>query len=315
LLFVQKLICARSGTVSFQMLDGPNPDLVGWARMPSLRTLLILGRTSNLPTVWSNCLAGWWLGGGKNVRNLLPLLLGSTLIYMGGMYLNDAFDAEFDRQFRRERPIPTGAISVNAVWRIGLGLLGSGAVCLILMGTVTGILAVLLVLCILAYDAIHKLITVSPVLMAGCRFFLYLVAASTGEKGVTGEAVWWGFAMAGYIIGLSFIARKETARSALAYWPCYFLAAPFLLMLIMDGTGYLGPALLVSAVLGLWIVRCLRYTFGGQERNVGLTVSGLLAGIVWVDLLAVANCPQKLAAVFIALFLSALLFQRYIPAT
>ncbi|MDB6111745.1 MAG: UbiA prenyltransferase [Pedosphaera sp.] len=310
-----KIRAERPGTFAFQRLDGPNPYLVACRQMPSLRTLLILGRTSNLPTVWSNCLAGWWLGGGKNVRNLFPLLLGSTLIYMGGMYLNDAFDAEFDKQFRRERPIPTGAISVNAVWRIGLGLLGSGAVCLILLGNVTGILAVLLVLCILAYDAIHKLITVSPVLMAGCRFFLYLVAASTGEKGVTGEAVWWGFALAAYIIGLSFIARKETARGALGYWPCCFLAAPFLMALMMDGPGYLKPALLVSAVLGFWIARCLRYTFGGSERNVGLTVSGLLAGIVWVDLLAVANCSQTLAAVFIALFLSALLFQRYIPAT
>jgi hypothetical protein len=34
-----------------------------------LRTLLVLGRVSNLPTVWSNCLAGWWLGGGGNFGN------------------------------------------------------------------------------------------------------------------------------------------------------------------------------------------------------------------------------------------------------
>src|ERR1700757_3274044 len=99
--------------------------------MPSWRTLLVLGRTSNLPTVWSNCLAGWWLGGGRNTANLLPLLVGSTLLYAGGMYLNDAFDADFDMQFRRERPIPSGAISLQMVWRIGLGLLGAGPICLI----------------------------------------------------------------------------------------------------------------------------------------------------------------------------------------
>ena len=28
------------------------------------RAWLVLSRGSNLPTVWSNCLAGWWLGGG-----------------------------------------------------------------------------------------------------------------------------------------------------------------------------------------------------------------------------------------------------------
>ena len=50
-----------------------------------LRTLLILGRTSNLPTVWSNCLAGWILGGEGNLKNLLLLSIGATLLYLGGM--------------------------------------------------------------------------------------------------------------------------------------------------------------------------------------------------------------------------------------
>ena len=92
--------------------------------MLSLRTLLVLGEgTSNLPTVWSNCLAGWWLGGGENARNLAPLLTGATLLYVGGMFLNDAFDANFDAIHRRDRPIPSGAIAVDTVWHIGLGLL------------------------------------------------------------------------------------------------------------------------------------------------------------------------------------------------
>ncbi len=90
--------------------------------MTSARTLLILGRTSNLPTVWSNCLAGWWLGGGQNYGKLAVLLLGATLVYLGGMYLNDAFDEGFDAQYRRERPIPSGAIPANEVWRIWFGV-------------------------------------------------------------------------------------------------------------------------------------------------------------------------------------------------
>src|SRR5205085_11052794 len=75
-----------------------------------LRTLLILGRVSNLPTVWSNCLAGWILGGGGQLGRLMVLCAGATFLYTGGMYLNDAFDAEFDLQHRPERPIPSGAI-------------------------------------------------------------------------------------------------------------------------------------------------------------------------------------------------------------
>ena len=73
-----------------------------------LRTLLILGRVSNLPTVWSNCLAGWWLAGAGSAGKLPLLLLGISAQYIGGMYLNDAFDADFDRQRRAARPIPSG---------------------------------------------------------------------------------------------------------------------------------------------------------------------------------------------------------------
>ena len=48
-----------------------------------LRTLLILGRVSNLPTVWLNCLAGWRLGGGGNYWKLPFLLLGLSLLAFG----------------------------------------------------------------------------------------------------------------------------------------------------------------------------------------------------------------------------------------
>jgi 4-hydroxybenzoate polyprenyltransferase len=117
-------------------------------QMPSLRTLLILGRTSNLPTVWSNCLAGWWLGGGgrENVHKLYALLIGSTLLYLGGMFLNDAFDANFDAQFRRERPIPSGMINAATVWRFGFGFLVAGLVLLFTIGLITALLGIVLVL-------------------------------------------------------------------------------------------------------------------------------------------------------------------------
>src|SRR5690242_11311875 len=133
--------------------------------MPRLRTLLVLGRVSNLPTVWSNCLAGWWLGGGENYSKLPFLFAGATLLYLGGMFLNDAFDAEFDRQYRKERPIPSGAITLRVVWRVGFALLAAGAGLLFVCGTLAGLLGLILALCIVLYDAIHKLITFSPVLM------------------------------------------------------------------------------------------------------------------------------------------------------
>src|SRR5580698_6010042 len=95
-------------------------QIVSLLRPPSkLRTLLILGRVSNLPTVWSNCLAGWCLGGHGSVASLVWMALSASFLYEGGMFLNDAFDAEFDYHHRRTRPIPSGAITEREVWRWG----------------------------------------------------------------------------------------------------------------------------------------------------------------------------------------------------
>src|SRR3974390_1221625 len=91
-----------------------------------MRALLVLGRISNLPTVWSNCLAAWFLGGGGQWRSFVLLCLGATPLYTGVMFLNDAFDVEFDRKYRSERPITSGQISLRFVWITGATLLFFG---------------------------------------------------------------------------------------------------------------------------------------------------------------------------------------------
>jgi len=291
---------------------------MGNSFLRQLRALLILGRVSNLPTVWSNCLAGWWLGGGGNVAKLPCLFSGVTLLYLGGMFLNDAFDVEFDRQYRKERPIPSGAISSRAVWSLGLTWLVGGMVLLFLGGTREGALGVVLALCVLLYEAIHKAITFSPMLMGACRFSVYAIGASSGAQGVTGWAIWCGLALAIYVVGLSFLARVESARGTIRYWPALLLATPIVLALLMNVGPHREPALWLSLVLGLWIVRCLRRTFWTSSVNIGRTVSGLLAGIVLVDWLAVgpaAQFPKPLNFTFLILFVFALLLQRFVPAT
>jgi hypothetical protein len=283
--------------------------------MPSLRTLLVLGRASNLPTVWSNCLAGWWLAGGGTPHKLIPLLLGATLLYLGGMYLNDAFDERFDAQYRRERPIPSGAIAAKSVWQIGFGLLAAGLALLFVVKSTAGIIGIFLVVCILLYDAVHKVITLSPILMAACRFLLYVIAGCASANGMSGWPLWCGLALALYVVGLSFLARKESTGVGVNFWPVLFLAAPIILALMMNQGTFQRNAWLLSFALAMWVIRSLRYAFRTPERNIGRTISGLLAGICLVDLLAVPDISRPFALIFIALLLLALLFQRFVPAT
>jgi UbiA prenyltransferase family len=283
---------------------------------PKFRTLLILGRVSNLPTVWSNCLAGWWLSGGEKFLELPLLLLGVSALYTGGMFLNDAFDAEFDRQRRPSRPIPSGAISEEWVWVYGWAWLAIGILFLIFCGKTAGALAVVLAICIVIYNAAHKMVTVSPWLMGLCRFWIYVIAGATSLNGVNGNSIWCGIALALYIAGLSCVARRESFRGPVPHWPLILLATPIFLAMLINAGEARKSAMFLSAVLALWIGRCARTIFQRSEVNVGQIVSGLLAGIVLVDWLAVApQCPFALSAMFLILFGATLVLQRFIPAT
>lgn len=282
--------------------------------MRQLRTLLVLGRISNLPTVWSNCLAAWLLNSGQSWTNFYVLCVAATLLYVGGMFLNDAFDAAFDRQFRQERPIPSGQITVRAVWCIGTILLLLGWLLMWLLGTSVALIGVLLVGAIILYDAVHKRTTFAPLLMAACRFLLCLVAASATLRPVNDAVVWHGLALAAYITGLSCLARGETGQGRIRRWPLLLLSAPLAANVMLnsdrDATSWM-----TSAILLAWLLWCLHGSSGRAVQPAGKIVAGLLAGIVLVDGAALPGLTAESTVAFTGLFILALILQRKIPAT
>lgn len=281
-----------------------------------LKTLLVLGRVSNLPTVWSNCLAGWLLGGGGLWRDFAFVCLGGSLLYVAGMFLNDAFDADYDRQHRPERPVPSGAISVRAVWGGGAALLGLGLASFGAVGNSALWVALVLALAIVVYDAVHKMVAFAPVLIAFCRLLLVMASAAPTRQGPTGLVLWSALVLACYVVGLSFLARKEGwAAWSLRYWPCVFLAAPLVLAMIVNRGPWALRGVLLTVMVGMWILLCLRHAYWTPQRHVGRSVSGLLAGIVLVDWLAVGGGSIGLNVLFAGLFGLTLLSQRFVPAT
>ena len=238
-----------------------------------------------------------------------------TLLYLGGVFLNDAFDAGYDRQNRRLRPIPSGAISARETWRWGFSLLGLGAAGLIWAGTTTAVLTLLLLGCILLYNLIHKLAGGAAILMGVCRLLVYLVAASVARNGVTGSVLWSGLALASYAMGVSWLARQEGGRGPAPYWPAIFLAAPLILAGLSDDGFARQTGNMLSLVLVVWVLWALRHAFWRAEPMVGYAVARLLAGIALVDLLAVADLARLQSGLFLLWFVLALLLQRYVPAT
>jgi len=279
-----------------------------------LRTLLLLGRVSNLPTVWSNCLAAWLLGGGGLWWRFAVLCAGASLLYTGGMFLNDAFDVDFDRKYRAERPIPSGRISRGAVWGVGSVCLLIGWLAILALGMTAAIFATILVACIVFYDAIHKRTALAPLLMAACRFLLYLVAAAAAQSGPTQMILWRAVALAAYITGISYLARGESAPVPVKGWPIVLLFAPIIFAMAARPPG-LAAQWCVAAIVGAWVIWCLRGGFVRPKRPLASGVPGLLAGIVFVDWLAATAGGKGSGMVFAGLFLLALLSQRVAPAT
>ena len=176
---------------------------------PTFQQMLILARVPNLPTVWSNVLLGWVLGGGGCYGGLGVALAGGTLLYAGGCTLNDACDARWDRVHKPGRLIPSGALREGAVWTLGGVEMAVGLALFVLAGPEVWGWPVGLSLAILAYDWRHKETPWSVVVMGACRALLVLSGAAVAGGQWSASALGAAGALWIYIIALSLLARGE----------------------------------------------------------------------------------------------------------
>lgn len=288
-----------------------------------LHPWLQLARVSNLPTVWTNVLAAWLISGGAvSDLRLLWITLGASLLYTGGMILNDAADIAFDREHRPERPIPSGRIALRAAWSVGLLFLLCGTGLMIEPGAANLAVTVTLAVTILAYDLYHKPWSGSVVLMGACRTLLYLAAASPlVARPWSSPALIPGLVLGAYIVGLSLMARREAPgnrHAASAAWP-------FLLLLLSPALSSVGHVMQGAdpryAVLGIpvgliyWTSDAVRRMRLHPPQSIGPAVGRLLAGIAWVDAAALAPSHPSTALLFVASVPLLLLWQKRIAAT
>ena len=306
--------------------------------MSLLQNLLTLGRISNLPTVWTNCTAAWAVNAfASPVFREMPtvqqnfefhwgqlswLLIGASLLYMGGCTLNDAFDQEFDKLNNPKRPIPSGSISVAGVWSAGIIEIGGGALILFKLAGVAWIWLTALTVVIVAYDVLHKRWSGSVWLMGSCRFFLWLTAATAGKADLAPLTLAWSVVVALYVVGISLFARGESTgenhenRTSI---PLLF-GAPLFALLLFVYWNNLPPlaqfatnaAGLVSAWLACTAVKCMRT---GKKGCISQGVSRLLAGIAACDATAAGLVSPTLCYCCLGCVPLALLLQKKFAAT
>ena len=301
---------------------------------PGKATLLTWLQLMRFPTVFtalSNILCGYLITHPFRAtelfqhRNLWLLLASSAGLYLGGMVLNDVFDAHLDAAERPERPIPSGRISRRSSAIFGGLLLITGIGCAAMVGLGSLLVAGLTVIAVLLYDGYLKSTRAAPLGMGTCRFLNLMLGSSAGGSV---PAVWQAapmtvaLALGVYIIGVTLFAKNEAGKSN---------AVGLLIAtaIMLGGIGIdawrvtefgvenaIPGSQMAFLILGLNILmRSVVSILNPVPARVQRTVGLMLLCIIILDALVVFGLTGNAqnAALVIALIVPASLFRRFIP--
>jgi len=259
-------------------------------------------------------------GAPAGVGQFLGLATAGTLLYTGGMFLNDAFDAEYDKQARAERPIPSGDIDVQTVFIAGFGQLAAAALLALVLAATGVVLPRTLIVvtglsaAIVGYDAWHKRNPVAPFLMGACRMGLYWLGALAIAPKVPLAPFLASGLLLFYVAGITYVARHEGRTAIGKSWPLALLLAPL---------GCVGLPLLqrsalslfVFMALAIWVGRAVSKIRRGGPDNIKSGVIALIGGISLVDALFLAGMDTRASLLAMVAFGVSMALQRSLPGT
>lgn len=288
-----------------------------------LRDLLELCRVSNLPTVWSNVIAGFAIGTvlseyipsysfysiglsgalsedwGWHMIFLASSLVGISLIYCGGMILNDYWDRSIDQTERPSRPIPSGRVQPKHAKILFLGLfifgfLAAGGYVIpfalswpqMFYEQFGPYLATLLILigCIVVYNIIHQSRKTGVLIMGLCRALAYLAPTTLFLREMYGHPL-VAFFMLGpaitlfaYTVLISIVARREVEHDRAAKprrfmgWLPGSFGGPKTIMNMIAAMPLLDAMWLV--VMGLWPASLFCVACAGMTKLAHRRIAG-----------------------------------------
>jgi len=269
----------------------------------NLRDLMELCRVSNLPTVWSNCVVGVCAGGylyaqtsdgrfpvEKAVEAAPMIAIAMSLIYSGGMVMNDWVDREIDARERPHRPIPSGRVRPRTARDFAIVSMAVGVLLVLLTANMTilhttprhdthlwsGLAACMLVGLAVLYNFTHQRSSYSIVFMALSRAMVILCGAlilAPSNRNPAPQAA--SLVVAGpamtlflYTLAISAVARREVDHAAKPRR----LRGPKTVMNMIAAMPLLDAIWLV--VMGLWpaslfCVACAGLTKLGHRKVAG----------------------------------------------
>lgn len=253
----------------------------------------VLFHPSNLPLVWSGCLAGAWLGGfwpgDEHWDRLAILLVGASALFAAGNF-------------------PHGGAGPRARWS-GVGCLAVGLGMTACLGWLPFALGAALVGWIILCSWRREHPAAGAAFVVGNRLLLYPLAsvASLRPEGMaaTGE----GALLAAYFLGWYFVAGREHRPP---WWPWLLLFLPVTVNAALSA--HFGPGRLIVVALPVFWLGRIAF---GRVAPLGLgRAPALLAGSILIDLSAVVACAATLPwpGWFAILFVLALVSARFARA-
>lgn len=281
--------------------------------MSAARPWLDLIRVGNLPTVWTNVLAGavcggFAAGGPIDPRGVALAAAAGSCAYAAGMALNDIADAARDRAEKPHRPIAAGALSRRgAAVLAGLcALIGPGLAYAAGGAWSAAVLGAILLLAAL-YNLLHALSAWPIAALALCRGLLYPLgaiggAAVSADPSIAARPIVWvpAAGLAVYTAMLSMAARSEDRPgNRVPAWLAFGVGAPAIAPAAwIVASAQPAPAAWLwggaaLATLVVWMARTAALATGtapprrpGPPRTVR-AVMAWLAGLALVDALTI----------------------------
>lgn len=270
---------------------------------------LRLCRAPNTLTAAADVFAGAALAGGSPFAPA-PLIAaaGSALLYAGGVALNDVADVDKDRTLHPGRPLPSGAIPVEAARRVGGALLLGGVLSSLPSAGPGFAVALTTGAAILLYDFVRTSPLGSSLALGAARGLnLLRGAAAVGALGGASTA-WNGAAFhAALIAFVTFVSVFEDDAEGAAQSPALRLAISFLPwaylgpLFVGFGLGGLGGALRGGAAV-LPAVLYVVLGMPGTGRATGSIVPRAVFGLVLLDAAYLVAAGRYAEAAVVAAF-------------
>ena len=257
------------------------------------------------------------------------LVMASVCLYSAGMVWNDYFDFDQDYRERPFRPLPSGKISLRTAVILGIALLAAGVLLAGLAGFVNEsylplVFSLVLVACILFYDAGLKHTSTGPIAMGACRFFNVLLGLSAGATWVGG----WGFQLALvvglYIVGVTWFARTEARMSKQGALTGAGFVMLVSLVLALPMPAWFEPGRSSALILYPYLLVMLGFLVGipvsqaiahPSPQPVQQAVKRALMGLVLLDTVLALGVAGWAGLAILALLVPALYLGRWIYST